>query len=136
MIYYIIILLFPLCLIVLRFSRFLLHLLPGEITGMIPILVFSLFITLFVSFPLGILFVFNTHFRKGNLYQVYLLESIGSSVAGVVVYLFFIPLFSNWHGAAILAALASLIVFFSFGERRQKFLFFFRPNSVDSLRSF
>lgn len=124
MIYYIILLLFPLCLIVLRFSRFLLHLLPGEITGMIPILVFSLFITLFVSFPLGILFVFNTHFREGNLYQVYLLESIGSSVAGVVVYLFFIPLFSNWHGAAILAALASLIVFFSFGERRQKFLFF------------
>ncbi|MFQ6110315.1 MAG: hypothetical protein ACE5L7_12260, partial [Candidatus Aminicenantales bacterium] len=65
MIYYIILLLFPLCLIVLRFSRFLLHLLPGEITGMIPILVFSLFITLFVSFPLGILFVFNTHFREG-----------------------------------------------------------------------
>lgn len=89
--------------------------------GMIPMLFFSLLVTLLVSFPLGMLFVFNTHFQKGNLYQVYLFESIGSSAAGLIIYLVFIPLFSNWHGAAITAGLASLVIFFSFGEKRQKF---------------
>jgi len=119
--YYVIILFFPLCLIGLRFSRFFLKLLPGEITGMIPILIFSLSIAFFVSFPLGMLFVFNTHFQKGNLSQVYLLESIGSSAAGLIVYLLFIPVFSNWQGTAIIAALASFVIFFSFGGRKHKF---------------
>lgn len=124
-VYYAIVLLFPLCLIGLRFSRFFLKLLPGEITGMISILIFSLSIAFFVSFPLGMLFVFNTYFQKGNLSQVYLLESIGSSAGGLIVYLFFIPVFSNWHGAAIIAALASVTIFFSFGERKNKFLVVF-----------
>ena len=119
--YYAIILLFPLCLIGLRFSRFFLKLLPGEITGMIPILIFSLSIAFFVSFPLGMLFVFNTHFQKGNLSQVYLLESIGSSAAGLIVYLLFIPVFSNWQGTAIISALSSIVIFFSFGGRKHKF---------------
>lgn len=124
-IYYLVILLYPLCLVGLRFSRFFLHLLPGEITGMFPILIYSLLVTLFVSFPLGTLFVFNTHFQKGNLYQVYFLESVGSSAAGLAVYLLFIPLFSNWHGAALIALLACSAVFFSFGEKKYKPLFFF-----------
>ncbi len=119
-IYYVIIILFPVGLIGLRFSRFLLNLLPGEITGMIPMLIFSLSIALLVSFPFGMLFVFNTHFLKGNLSQVYLLESFGSSLAGLIVYLFFTPLFSNWHGAGIIAAIASVLIFFSFGERKNK----------------
>ena len=119
--YYAIILLFPLCLIGLRFSRFFLKLLPGEITGMIPILIFSLSIAFFVSFPLGMLFVFNTHFQKGNLSQVYLLESIGSSAAGLIVYLLLIPVFSNWQGTAIISALSSIVIFFSFGGRKHKF---------------
>lgn len=121
-VYYAIIILFPLGLVGVRFSRFFLNLLPGEITGMIPILIFSLLVTLFVSFPLGMLFVFNTYFQKGNLSQVYLLESIGSSSAGLVVYFIFIPFFSNWHGAAIIAALASISIFFTFGKRKQVIL--------------
>lgn len=120
-IYYIIMILFPLGLVGLRFSRFFLNLLPGEITGMISMLIFSLSISFFVSFPLGMLFVFNTHFQEGNLSKVYLLESIGSSAAGLVVYLFFIPLFSNWHGAALIAGLVSVAIFFSFGERKNRF---------------
>ena len=119
-IYYVIIILFPVGLVGLRFSRFLLKLLPGEITGMIPMLIFSLSISLLVSFPLGMLFVFNTHFQKGNLSLVYLLESFGSSAAGLVIYLLFIPLFSNWHGAALIAAIAAVLIFFTFGERKNK----------------
>jgi len=118
-IYYALALLYPLSLVGLRFSRFILKLLPGEITGIIPILVFSLVITFLVSTPLGMLFVFNTHYQKGNLVQVYLLESIGSSAAGLVVYFFFIPFLSNWQGAAFIAGLSVLAIFFTFGYKKQ-----------------
>ena len=118
--YYLVIILLPLCLVGLRFSRFLLNILPGEITGVIPMLTSSLILSFFVSFPLGILFVFNTHFLKGNLYQVYLMESFGSSTAGLLVYFFLIPFFSNWHGAALAGGIAALLSYFTFGGKRQK----------------
>jgi spermidine synthase len=117
--YYAVIISFPLCLIVLRFSRFFLRVLPGEITGMIPMLFYSLGLAFFISFPLGILFVFNAHFQKGDLYRVYFLESLGSSVAGLLAYLFLIPVFSNWQGAAIVGGSVSLLIFFSFGRKKQ-----------------
>jgi spermidine synthase len=117
--YYAVIISFPLCLIVLRFSRFFLRVLPGEITGMIPMLFYSLGLAFFISFPLGILFVFNAHFQKGDLYRVYFLESLGSSVAGLSVYLFLVPVFSNWQGAAIVGGSVSLLIFFSFGRKKQ-----------------
>ena len=116
--YYLVILIFPACLVGLRFSRFVLSLLPGEITGIIPMLVSSLLLALFISFPLGSLFVFNAHFQRGNLYQVYLLESLGSSMAGLMVYLVLIPFFSNWQGAAIIGAIVCLAAFFTFGKRK------------------
>lgn len=116
--YYMVILIFPACLIGLRLSRFVLNLLPGEITGIIPMLVSSLLLALFVSFPLGSLFVFNAHFQRGNLYQVYLLESLGSSMSGLLIYLVLIPFFSNWQGAAIIGAIVCLVAFFTFGERK------------------
>lgn len=119
--YYAIILLFPLCLAALRFSRFILKILPGEVTGVIPMLASSLVLSLFISFPLGVLFVFNAHFQKGDLIQVYLLESLGSATAGLLVYFLLIPFFSNWRGAAICGAAVSLLVFFTFGKQRQKF---------------
>ena len=119
LVYYAVILFLPLCLIVLRFSRFFLRVLPGEITGIIPMLLYSLVLAFFISFPLGILFVFNAHFQKGDLYRVYFLESLGSSVAGLIVYLFLIPVFSNWQGAAIVGGSASLLIFFSLGKKKQ-----------------
>ncbi len=123
--YYTLILLFPLCLIGLRFSRFALRLLPGEITGMIPMLIFSLFISLFISFPLGLLFVFNVHFNKGNVSRVYLLESLGASFSGLTVYFLLVPYFSNWQGTAIIGIIISLLIFLSFGQKRLKFVFVF-----------
>ncbi|MGD8535523.1 MAG: fused MFS/spermidine synthase [Candidatus Aminicenantes bacterium] len=118
--YYLIIILLPVCLVGLRLSRFLLNILPGEITGIIPMLTSSLILSLCVSFPLGILFVFNTHFLKGNLYQVYLMESLGSSFAGLFVYFILIPFFSNWQGAALVGAIVASLSYFTFGGKRQK----------------
>lgn len=123
--YYLIVLVFPLCLAGLRFSRFLLKILPGEITGIIPILISSLVLSLLVSFPLGVLFVFNVLFQNGDLFNVYLLESLGSAAAGLSVYLVLIPFFSNWQGAAICGAIVSLLLFFSIGMKKKKLLLLF-----------
>jgi spermidine synthase len=120
-VYYLVIFLFPVCLVGLRFSRFILNILPGEITGIIPMLISSLILSFCVSFPLGILFVFNTHFLKGNLYQVYLLESLGSSSAGLIVYFFLIPFFSNWQGAALVGAIVAFFSYFIDQARKQRF---------------
>jgi spermidine synthase len=117
--YYLVIILFFLSLIGLRFSRFLMKTLPGEMTGIIPILINSLVLSFIISFPLGILFVFNAHFLRGNLSQVYLLESLGSAIAGLVVYFLLIPTLSNWQGASVVGISAAFLVFFSFGKKKK-----------------
>lgn len=124
-IYYLVILVFPVCLVLLRFSRFFLHTLPGEITGITPMLFFSLGLSLIISFPLGALFVFNAIFLKGNVTQVYLMESLGSAVAGIAVYFFFIPAFSNWQATAIIGAIVSWMVFLFMHNRKQTLCFLF-----------
>jgi spermidine synthase len=123
--YYLVVILLPVCLILLRFSRFFLHTLPGEITGMTPMLFFSVVLSLIVSFPLGMLFVFNAQFLKGNVTQVYLMESFGSAIAGLAVYFFFIPSLSNWQAAAIIGTVVSLVVYLLGFRRKQVFIFMF-----------
>jgi len=124
-VYYLVILVFPVCLVLLRFSRFFLHNLPGEITGITPMLIFSLVLSLIISFPLGALFVFNAIFLKGNVTQVYLMESLGSAVAGIAVYFLFIPAFSNWQATAIIGGIVSLIVFLFLHNKNQALCFLF-----------
>lgn len=116
--YYLVILFFLICLVLLRFSRFFLQTLPGEITGIAPMLIHSLILTLFISFPLGMMFVFNTIFLKGHLTQVYLMESLGSAVAGLAVYFLFIPFFSNWQAVSAVGAFSALVVFLSIGHKK------------------
>jgi spermidine synthase len=123
--YYYIILVSSLSLTLLRFSRFMLGTLPGEVTGMAPMLLYSFGLSFLISFPLGALFVFNARFLEDNVTRVYLLETMGSAAAGFVVYFLFIPAFSNWHTAALVGAFVSAAVFFSFGRRRQIVLFLF-----------
>jgi spermidine synthase len=97
-------------LVLLRFSHRLLGHLPAELTGLVPAAVFALVLALFVSFPLGIGFVLNAAHFKGDAPRVYLFESLGATVAGLAVYLVLIPRFSNWEGAAIVAAAAALAI--------------------------
>jgi spermidine synthase len=117
--YVFVIIVFPLCLVILRFSRIFIGILPSEMTGMIPIFLFSMGLSLPICFPLGLLFVFNTHFNLGNLSRVYLLESLGASVAGLIVYFLFIPLLSNWQATAAVGALASIVLRMSIPQKKR-----------------
>ncbi len=117
--YYLVALVFPACLIVLRFSRYILRTLPGEMTGLTPMLIFSLVLSFFVSFPLGMAFVINAIFLKGNVTQVYLMESLGSAFGGIFVYFFCIPVFSNWQAVAVIGVAVSLLIFLAAGNKKQ-----------------
>jgi spermidine synthase len=103
--------LFTAALFILRFAHRILGLVPGEATGMLPSLAFSVALALLVSFPLGAAFVVNAAFLGGDSSRVYVLESLGAAAAGVVVHFVLIPLFSNWQGAGLVCvALAVLII--------------------------
>ena len=117
--YYLVTLVFPACLIVLRFSRYILRTLPGEMTGLTPMLISSLVLSFFVSFPLGMAFVINAIFLKGNVTQVYLMESLGSAFGGIFVYFFCIPVFSNWQAVAVIGMAVSLLIFLAAGNKKQ-----------------
>jgi len=117
--YYAVILLFPISLVILRFSRFALGVLPGELTGMGPALLFSLGISLLSSLPLGGLFVLNAWTLGGDVPSVYLFESLGAALAGIVVALGVVPYVSNWKGASFIAAAGAVAVFLTFGRRKR-----------------
>jgi len=102
-----ILLAFPLCMGILRFSRLLLGLLPGEISGLAPAALFGLLLTALICFPMGWQFVFVTRAAGGSLDRVYLYEALGSAVAGVVLYFLLIPYISNWQAAATIGILAA-----------------------------
>ncbi len=104
---------FPLCLAALRLSRFPLHLLPGEITGLSLILPFALGLSLLINFPLGMLFVLAVGDDKENLSRVWIGESLGAALGGITVSLVLMPYFSNWRGAALVGgavAAASMMI--------------------------
>lgn len=117
-IYYLVAFLFPLTLVVLRFSRYILQILPGQITGLFPIFIFSLVLSLFISFPFGLLFVLNVNFAGGNINRVYLYESLGACAAGLTVYLLFIPFFSNWQGITLAAGLTLLLITLTSSQKK------------------
>jgi spermidine synthase len=114
--------LFPLCLLCLRFSRFWLDILPGEMTGLFSMLVSAVALTLLVSFPLGVLFVFNVRFLEGDLAQTYFLESVGASLGGAITYFVFIPTLSNWQMTSIICVCGLILMFFFLKINARKIL--------------
>ncbi len=114
----VVVLLLPAGLVALRFSRFVLGTLPGEVTGMAPAFVAAAAVGLVISFPLGALFALIAGLPGADIPRVYALESLGAVVAGLVVSLGLIPLASNWQGAAIAAGIAAAGAFLSVGRRR------------------
>lgn len=112
LIYGLVILLFPAALIGVRFSRFILHLLPGELTGMTSVLFISLGICFLISFPLGALFVFNVSRASGRIGYVFVFESLGAAAAGIIVYGLLIPHVSAWLGASLIGGVSVLLIFF------------------------
>lgn len=116
--YSLIIFLFPVSLVCIRFSRFVLHLLPGELTGMTSVLFTSLGLCFLISFPLGILFVFNVIRSAGRIAHVYILESLGAATAGLTVYGLLLPFASAWAAASLIGAVSALLVSFSTPKTR------------------
>ncbi|MFW6140656.1 MAG: spermidine synthase [Acidobacteriota bacterium] len=121
--YYFVILVFPMCFIGLRLIRFLFKAGPGELMGLFPMILSALLISILICFPLGVLFVFNTQFLNGKISTVYLMESIGSAVGGIVVYFFLIPSLSNWKAACLIGLISGLIIFAAFQNIKKIFLF-------------
>lgn len=121
--YYAAIFFFLTGLTLLRFSRFILKTLPGEIIGFIPMLLLALIITALVCFPIGMLFVLNVKKWHGRLGPVYIAEAVGSAVAGLLVYFILIPAFSNWRSAALISGLCALLLIIYPGRRRYKGFF-------------
>jgi len=115
--YLAIIILFPLSLGILRLSRLIMGLSPGETTGMFPMLLFSISLTCLINLPLGLLFVWNARNMNGDVARVYFWESAGAALGGILVHFGLIPLFSNWRGAAILGILATLAVLVLFDRK-------------------
>ncbi|HRD02335.1 MAG TPA: hypothetical protein PLP57_06810 [Candidatus Saccharicenans sp.] len=108
--YYSVLVLSVILLAWLRFFRLFSGYLPTEAAGFLPVLLISFFISVFLSFPLGALFVCNVHWLNGQLLTVYQLESLGSAAGGLVVYLFLVPYFSNWQAAAVVILFISATI--------------------------
>ena len=117
LLFFAVLLIAPLCFSALRFSRFPMGILPGETTGLLPILLFAFVLALFINFPLGTIFVFTVK-REYHLPRVYLWESIGAALGGLFAYLVLIPYFSNWQALALLGSAAGVFLLFYFKERK------------------
>ncbi|MGB7294144.1 MAG: hypothetical protein WBC70_01015 [Candidatus Aminicenantales bacterium] len=116
-VYFFIILAFPLALTAVRLSRLLFRLLPGELVGLLPVILISFGICALVGFPLGALFVVNVNHQNGDIKRVYIWESWGAVAAGPAVYIGLILFASSWVAAAAVSGLVFLLVYCS-GERR------------------
>ncbi len=94
----------------LRFSHRLMGILPAELTGLGPALGFAFAVSLLLNLPLGLSFGLNAALHPGGAGAVYVLESAGAAAAGLVVHFGLIPWLSNWQGAALIGAAASVAV--------------------------
>ena len=103
----------PIAFVLLRFSRFLFGIRPGEMTGLAPVLLFALFLAFVLNAPLGILFASIARIES-NLPRVYFWESGGAVGGGMLTYLVLIPSLSNWQALAAVGAAAVLAVFVGF----------------------
>ena len=119
---YLVLWLFPAGLAGLRLSRLALGRLPAEIAGLGSAGLAALILALMASFPFGILFVFNAHYRRGDVASVYFLESLGAALGGLSVQFLLVPFFSNWQGVALTAALAAFLAYLGFDKKGQRFL--------------
>lgn len=109
--YYGVIFFIALSLVGVRVFRFLTGILPGELIGLTPVLGLSFGLCLLVSFPLGMLFVFNVGRASGRVSDVYRLESLGATAAGLTVYFFFLPYLSAWQAATFIGATSAWLTF-------------------------
>lgn len=90
----------------LRFSRFILGVLPGEMTGLGPVFTFAFALTAALNYPLGRMFVSAVRLA-GSVARAYFWESLGAAAGGGLTYLILIPYLSNWQAVACLGTAAA-----------------------------
>jgi spermidine synthase len=100
----------PVSFLLLRSSRWILGLLPGETIGLWPVLLFALAATFFVNFPLGSVFVAASR-AAGSVATAYAWESLGAAFGGAFSYLILIRFLSNWRAAGAAGAVLVVAVF-------------------------
>ncbi len=107
----------------LRFIRFLWGKPFGESLGISSSFFTALICCFLLSFPFGLLFFLNVAYLKGDLTKVYLLESLGACLAGLIVDLGLIPFFTCWQSIALLGIFSLLL------------LLLFSPNKINLVAS-
>jgi len=101
-----------------RYSKIVLGIMPGEVVGFVPMLVFSFVIMAPLCLIWGILFVLNSRFWKVEtratflVTRVYLWESIGAGIGGFLTTFLFIPNLFNFHILALLWIINLLVALF------------------------
>ena len=112
------ILLLPVSLAAVRLSRFALRILPGQQVGLAGAVIAAMAAGFLVSFPLGRLFANNVKASGGRVARVYILESLGAGVAGLVLHWALLPLFSNWAAGAAVGIFGLALIHVSAEPRR------------------
>jgi len=107
-----------LTIILIRFSKQILGTAPAEIVGFFPMLLFAFIVMSFLCLCLGIAFVLNSKswaFDESLIFsvnRVYLWESLGAGLGGLLVTFVLIPKFSNFEIVVMLFSLN--LLFFTF----------------------
>jgi spermidine synthase len=116
--YFLISILTLLTIILIRFSKQILGTAPAEIVGFIPMFVFTAVAMSFLCICLGITFVLNSKtwvFDESRIFsvnRVYIWESFGAALGGILVTFVLIPNLSNFNIAILLLSLNLLFCAF------------------------
>lgn len=108
----------PAVFIILRCSRWVLGNLPGEVTGLAPILAFALGSALLLNFPLGAAFVRLAETSPGGLIRTYFWESAGAAAGGAVASLLLIPRVPDWTALSLIQVAAAAAAYFLGRKKR------------------
>jgi spermidine synthase len=107
----------PAVFIAFRCSRWILKTLPGEVTGLTPILGFALAAAFGVNLPLGAAFVRIAEESEKNIARVYFWESVGAAAGGLASSFLFIPFLPDWTTLALIQTAAGTSL--AFGKKRR-----------------
>jgi len=117
-----------------RFSKIILGIMPGEITSFFPMLFSSFLLLSPLCLLWGIIFVLNSRFWEFKglpsflVNRVYLWESLGAGLGGLLTTFVFIPFLSNFKiifCLLVLNLLLSALIFFNIKKKLKSYIFSF-----------
>jgi spermidine synthase len=119
----------PFTVILIRLSKRFIHAVPGEIPGIFEIFLVTFFILAPISFLLGGLFVSCSRRFAGNhnvtitqaVTQVYLWESVGATVGGLLLSLFLFKIVNAIHITLLLSLMNFIIFYYVYIQDSRRF---------------